>query len=1134
MQIIQTLLGNNVNPLGVRSSLSNPDRMILRKESHSLHLRNNFISTIQTKPPLVTSSKFLLSREHEPSIEPLIGWDVQDINSEFPLLEFDSFDSIAPLENSNINSSESIKDGVTEILPTRIHNNTNNDILQELSTKSKGKSKSKKTNKSQQPPETKSKSRTKKGIKSSATKNVDQNSIIINNSENSLLASDQPLSVEANSETPTLQLDIASDNTTNDNNFVSIITASALPIVEDKSTLSRNINNDNLQINSGVTSSSPSADLSVTESILPSQEKIELDNNKSELAENLLIEFPLPNNVEEIFTSSSKFTNNEQQVIPEASESFNILDIPVSPTLSKQNIETYQAPSIVDNQSTSSQINLIQAKEVSSTSNSPSQDEELPNTNSTFEAITAIEPDLILESTINNFVTDNAVVDNFLTLPSALTLPDVDDAPTLLHPLKNDDNTVGAHSYAPLTHIAASNSEPSVAKNPIAIQQEIDSSVPSEFPASAPVQLTPTSDHIEDTSSLFSDSDSNEQLVTSESQSAITINVSDVSANVTSLQHNSNIESSINEFTESQATLVSPEIGESAIANNKPLDGYATIPATSPEIEENAIANNNPLDGYATIPVTSPEIGENAIANDNPLDGYATIPVTSPEIGENAIANNKPLDGYATIPATSPEIEENAIANNNPLDGYATIPATSPEIEENAIANPLDGYATIPVTSPEIGENAIANPLDGYATIPVTSPEIGENAIANNKPLDGYATIPVTSPEIGENAIANNNPLDGYATIPATSPEIGEAPVVSAISPEIVGETSSIFRKIIDHEQTVESKFPTAVTNPEISTFVDTSDNLTSPEVEQNTTIKNLPAPKGYATGGHVTDSHVENRQQIAHSDTVPAMLTPGEFVINTRDAQKNLPLLHHINTGGTPHDIILPSLQTPNPVEPEEKTSSETPTKVDSFPDTPLQLKSLETHSSQISNSLIPSSLGLDIGKQKLSMLNSPQLNPLQNETTDVGEPSPQYSSPPMIFRKANPTSNTPSEWSSVEELLNGNNDEFTSFNFDSVEFNRQNSEFSHVSESPQVFAKHLPSFRGFADGGEVTPPDISRKIEPITETIESASSSSEGDDKDDTADLEALAREIYYRLRQRIEIERERHGGFSGRLPW
>ncbi|WP_292763102.1 hypothetical protein, partial [Nostoc sp. NOS(2021)] len=424
--------------------------------------------------------------------------------------------------------------------------------------------------------------------------------------------------------------------------------------------------------------------------------------------------------------------------------------------------------------------------------------------------------------------------------------------------------------------------------------------------------------------------------------------------------------------------------------------------------------------------------------------------------------------------------------------------------------------------------------------LPTTSPEISETAIA---------PLPTTSPEIGETAIA---PL-----ITATSPEISEtaiAPLITATSPEI-GETGSIFRKILDNEQPVKSEFSSAVTNPEISTFVDTSDNpdipeeptspqdevSTVPKVEQNATIKNLPAPKGYATGGHLTDSHVENRQQIAPLDTVPAMLTPGEFVINTRDAQNNLPLLPHINTGGTPQDIILPSLQTPNFKESEEKTSPETPTKVDSFPDTSLQLKSAETHSPQISKSLIPSSLGLDIGKQKLSILNSPQLNLLQNKTIHVDEPSPQYSSPPLIFRKANPItntpsqgSNTPSQWSSVEDLLNGNNDEFTSFNFSDMESNSKNSEFSHVSESPQVFAKHLPTPRGFADGGEVTPADISREIEPVTETIESVSSSSQEDNKDDTAALEALAREIYNRLRQRVEIERERHGGFSGRLPW
>ncbi|MEH1862183.1 MAG: hypothetical protein V7L21_30205, partial [Nostoc sp.] len=455
---------------------------------------------------------------------------------------------------------------------------------------------------------------------------------------------------------------------------------------------------------------------------------------------------------------------------------------------------------------------------------------------------------------------------------------------------------------------------------------------------------------------------------------------------------------------------------------------------------------------------------------------------------------------------------------------------------------------TITATSSEIGETAMST--TGYANAPLfaTSPEIVETPIitATSPEIVETPTITATSSEIGETAMSTT----GYANAPlsTTLPEIVETPIITVTSSEI-GETASIFRKIIDNEQIVESEFTSAVTNPEISTFVDTSDNLTSPQnevstppqVEQNAIAENLPAPKGYATGGHVTDSHVENRQQIAPSDTVPAMLTPGEFVINTRDAQKNLPLLHHINTGGTPQDIILPSLQTPNPTEPEATISPETPTKVDSFPDTSLQLKSAETDSPEISNSLIPSSLGLNISKQRLSILNSPEIHTLHNETIDVGESSPQYSSPPLIFRKANSTthtpsqwSNTPSQWSNVEDLLNGNDREFTSFNFNDGESNSQNYEFSHVSESPQIFAKYLPSPRGFVNGGEVTPPDISREIAPLTETIESASSFSQEDDKDDTADIEALAREVYSRLRQRIEIERERHGGYSGRLPW
>ncbi|WP_147262511.1 hypothetical protein [Nostoc sp. ATCC 53789] len=1084
----------------------------MRKESHSLHSRNNFISTIQTKPPLVKSSKFFLSRQYEPSIEPLIGWDswdAQDITSdfsEFPLIEFDASDSIAALDNSN----ESVKNSIPKIMPTPIETNTSNGTSQEVNIKNK--SKPKKTNKSQKPleKEPKSKSRTKKAIKSSTAKNfepiVDKTNIHLN--KDNLLISDESMPIEANLETPDLQLDIVLDTTTKDRNSVSTPTVDTSPSFQDKSTLFENFATDDLSENSELISSFSSTGLSLTENTLTSKENIELDDGTSELVNSSSIEIPSKRNTEKIFIPDSNFTDNEEKLIPEVSASVNLSGMQVSQTQPQQDIERDQVPSIVDNKSSVSQTNLIQAKEILPTLNSLSQEEESPNINTKLEEVTAIdEAELISEKSTNNFVTDNPVSENYLTLSSALTSSEVDNSHTLLHSLENDENTVE-------TDVTSSNSESSVAKNPITVQQEIDpdfshnvekatqnltpqpplladngeilqplsfqdqgfldsmksqeidSSVTSESPDIVPVQLIPTSAVIEDTPSLFSNPDSDEQLVTSESQSAMVVHVSDISANVTSLQRDSNIQNPGSEFTESQPILAAPEIAEAP-----------TISATSPEITETP-----------TVTAISPEIDEALV-----------VSATSPEIAETP-----------TISAISPEIDEALVVSTNSpeITEIPTISAISPEIDEALV---------ISASSPEITE---------IPTISAISPEIDEALV-----------VSTNSPEIAETPI-----------VTATSPEIDEALVVSASSPEIVQKTS-IFREIIDNEKTVESE------NPEISTFADTWDNpdildnptspqdevSTAPKVEQNAIAENLPAPKGYATGGHVTDSRVENRQQIAPSDTVPAMLTPGEFVINTRDAQKNLPLLHHINTGGTPHDIILPSLQTPNPIEPEATISPETPTKVDSFSDTSLQLKSAETDSPEISNSLIPSSFGLNSNKQKLSILNYPQLHTLQNETTDVGESSPQYSSPPLIFRKANSSthtpsqwSDTPSQWSSVEDLLNGNNDDFTSFNFNDGESNSQNYEFSHVSESPQVFAKHLPSPRGFANGGEVTPPDISREIQPITETIESVSSSSLGDEKDDTADLEALAREIYHRLRQRIEIERERHGGYSGRLPW
>nr|MDZ8041463.1 hypothetical protein [Nostoc sp. CreGUA01] len=621
----------------------------------------------------------------------------------------------------------------------------------------------------------------------------------------------------------------------------------------------------------------------------------------------------------------------QQQDIPTThfSQKTDISDIAVSPTPIQPDIPTDEFTSQVDNQNPHSPRNIIQKKEISPIINPPSLEQESLNKNNNFKAITAIEPD----SEKNTINTDNHLEN--LPLSSAVTSPNIDDAPILVHHLANDENTVETQSFASLPSAVIDNFESSVTKTSIVVQQEIDSSSTTESLASAPVQLTPNSANIEDTPNFFSKPENSEQSVNSESHSTVTVNVSDVPANIISLQPDNNLENTISESMETQRILFPDEIVEAPKFSN-------------------------------------------------------------------------------------------------------------------------------------------------------------------------------------------------------ISPEIIESPKINNISPEIVEssnveETSNIFRKIVDSEPIVESELLGAIANsenPEILTFIDIPEQATFPpnQFQQNTTIQNLPPPKGYATGGQVTNSELENNQHIAPSDTIPAMLTPGEFVINTRDAQKNLPLLQHINSGGTPDNIILPSLQTPDAEEP-EKTTPQSSTKVDSFPDTSLQLKPQE------SNSLIPTSLGFNVGKQKLSVVNSLQLNTVENKTNDTPFTSPQYSSPPLIFRKANSTTQTPPQWSSVQELFNDNNDEFTSF-FSGGESNSQNSAFSDVftpSESAPSFAKHSAAPRGFAEGGEVTTPASEN-----TETAQNTSGKNEEDNKDDTADLEALACEIYSRLRQRLEIERERHGGHSGRLSW
>ncbi|WP_189523525.1 hypothetical protein [Nostoc sp. PA-18-2419] len=1175
-----------------------------------------------------------MSREQEPSIKPLIGWDSwdnQDTNGELPFIDFNPLESINSEEN-NFPNNEIVKSNISVIVPNIIENHENNDSSKKVNIQTKTKSNSQKTNKSQREPKNKTQSRKKKSVKSSPAKNVIQaaeaSNILNNPYEDIFIAKKETLSAEVNSEVPILKHDFGLsglDNTTDDNDspnsITPTITTSTWSNVEEQPSLFRKIGNEELQEISELPFTLPSAEPSVPESILPFSQKTRLDENTTELAENSPREFSLLTNLEEKSTFSGKGNlKNKQQLDTEASQTFEISDIPISVVSPQQDFEISQVTA--NNQSSTTLNNLIQKQEVSPISSSQSQQEELLNIRSNnLEAITAIEPNFISESTTNDFVTENSLTN--APIPSVINFPSINEVPTLLNPLVNSQQSVESNIPSTLA-----NSEPSLTKNPITVKQEIDSSVTSDSLASPPIQLTPNSNKIEEIKSNFQKYNENEQLVTSESQSAVVGNISDIPANVISLQRDNNLENTISESIENQPILALPEIVEAPKVSNifpeiveaPKISNVSSeiVPDFSPKVEKipNIISQApslplvNPLqkkqEDEKTFVTSNQENSKPLSYNQIDLETGFPNSVTSQEVVQTAKVSNifSEISELPAVNATSPEIISDFSADiekltPNLISQPPSLPLANPLQTKQENLKPLSynqidletGFPNS-VTSQEVVQTAkVSNIFPEISEPPAvnpTSPEIisefsPEVEITTPNLTPQAPSLPLANPlqtkHQSEKTFVNSNqenskPLfdeerdldTGFpdsaisqeivqtAQVSDVSPDIGEPPKISDVSSIV--ETSSIFRKIVENKQIVESDLLGAIANSEnseIITFVDASDNQdisekstfpqnqlsTPPQVEQNTTTKNLAAPKGYATGGQVRDSHHQNNQQIAPSDTIPAMLTPGEFVINTRDAQKNLPLLHHINTGGTPDDIILPSLQIPNLKEPEQKTSPENSTKVDSFSDTSLQLKNLDNQSPEESNSLIPASLGLNTGK-KLSVLNSPQLSAVESKKTDVGGTSPQYSSPSLIFRKANSTTNTPSQWSdtpsqwsNVEELFNDGNDEFSSF-FSGGESKSQNSEFSTVFPSESSHApKYVSAPIGFADGGEVTTL-TSVNTQPITETIESSALKDEGNNKDDTANLEALAREIYSRLRQRLEIERERHGGFSGRLPW
>ncbi|QDL19174.1 hypothetical protein DP113_34215 (plasmid) [Brasilonema octagenarum UFV-E1] len=480
------------------------------------------------------------------------------------------------------------------------------------------------------------------------------------------------------------------------------------------------------------------------------------------------------------------------------------------------------------------------------------------------------------------------------------------------------------------------------------------------------------------------------------------------------------------------------------------------------------------------------------------------------------------------------------LSNNVTAQTQTTQPSQPSRHKPTAETSQQIPPVTPTVITPDVNNKSEPTPVPGVLT--TTPPILGNESTVMRQFLNAEQGIG-SDASVGASDVLNNVTAQTQITQPFQpsqhKPTAETSQQILPVTPTAIPDVSTTTLSTLGDESTV-------VEQDLIGDFP----NESSPK---NPTFDNLLAPTGFATGGQVVTTQVQGSQSIAPSDTVAAMLTPGEFVINAQDTQKNLTLLEHINSGGRPENFISPK-EIPNSQD-EEKSAlaSDHSIHTNYYNQTLIQRESLDATSPTTSHALISSSIGQEIvEKQNLSRSTFIQAYTKENTRTKVGKHSEQYSLPNLVFQQSTPATNSPSEtapsqWSSVEELLSGSTNQSTAFDSEPVKYSRKNLKVPTVSKSPKTTIRRKAVLQGFANGGEVSPreeitssngavpSDIDTEAQPITQTIKSFFCSPPTEDKI-ADDIETLAREIYNRLRQRLEIERERHGNgiYSGRLPW
>jgi hypothetical protein len=338
----------------------------------------------------------------------------------------------------------------------------------------------------------------------------------------------------------------------------------------------------------------------------------------------------------------------------------------------------------------------------------------------------------------------------------------------------------------------------------------------------------------------------------------------------------------------------------------------------------------------------------------------------------------------------------------------------------------------------------------------------------------------------------------------------GDTQLESGISPTLknVGKAAESLVPVTEQENS-----PEATPVPSNSVFSNSPTSTTPPAVSTNLLQRNITRDESF------------NPNQ-----DVPQLPTVLENLVGSRHA---MPLIQPLNQ---PSQFLTAASTA--------ESSREQPTVLQAMPEiSPRRVQSAAPL--PLSEEIFSNASEQTVQVPPVSLDTQPlTLRRFATDVTRGTTPEPNQHTRPL--GSSTPTSDIPTSWSSIAELLGDNTDDSSS-TFGSVtsiqrafddsreqaplDWQESNSwesiipEYSRSADSSSTFNQETPIQR------------FTTEEAPPHEEVSSAEHPSKQEDSknEDSNSLEMLALEIYGLVRQRLEIERERQGNYySDRLPW